>query len=283
MRFSQRIGKTPVREALQIETMDRALENSLWNSIHDDFIMMCKNYSDSRFETQTYRGNVCLFMWKEFFCNCVDDIPSFSSGKIRTDDVVLYVKKWFFSSEWYEKYDFIEFLCQTNVGRRLRFADKCNELLKNEMSGYRIINDQVVQITSEEEIAEIEDALSSSSKWRPVHEHLKTALEYLSDRENPQYRNSIKESISAVESMCKIIAKNKKATLGDALKELEKTHKLHSSYKQAFDKLYGYTSDSGGIRHCLLDDSVEVTMEDAKFMLVSCSAFINYLICKQMI
>jgi len=41
--------------------------------------------------------------------------------------------------------------------------------------------------------------------------------------------------------------------------------------------LYGYTSDSGGIRHALSDEDVTPTFEDAKFMLVSCSAFINYL------
>lgn len=45
----------------------------------------------------------------------------------------------------------------------------------------------------------------------------------------------------------------------------------------AFAALYGYTSDSGGIRHSLLEDDISVSFEDAKFMLVSCSAFINYL------
>jgi len=47
--------------------------------------------------------------------------------------------------------------------------------------------------------------------------------------------------------------------------------------KRAFTALYGYTSDSGGIRHSLLEEDIAVTMEDAKFMLVTCSAFINYL------
>ena len=50
--------------------------------------------------------------------------------------------------------------------------------------------------------------------------------------------------------------------------------------KKAFTCLYGYTSDSGGIRHALTEDDVVPNFEDAKFMLVSCSAFINYLIAK---
>jgi len=43
--------------------------------------------------------------------------------------------------------------------------------------------------------------------------------------------------------------------------------------------IYGYTSDEGGIRHAMLEEKI-IDFEDAKFMLVSCSAFINYLIMK---
>lgn len=106
---------------------------------------------------------------------------------------------------------------------------------------------------------------------------MKTALEELADRKNPNYRNSIKESISSVESFCKIIIKDDNATLGKALTEIEKTHKLHGALKAAFSAIYGYTSDSGGIRHALLESDVKPEFGEAKFMLVSCSAFISYL------
>jgi len=46
-----------------------------------------------------------------------------------------------------------------------------------------------------------------------------------------------------------------------------------------YSKLYGYTSDSDGIRHALLKEN-KLNFEDAKFMLVSCSAFVNYLTIK---
>lgn len=67
------------------------------------------------------------------------------------------------------------------------------------------------------------------------------------------------------------------ATLGKALSEVEKKHSLHGALKTAFSAIYGYTSDSSGIRHALLETDTAVGFEDAKFMLVSCSAFINYL------
>jgi hypothetical protein len=44
-------------------------------------------------------------------------------------------------------------------------------------------------------------------------------------------------------------------------------------------KLYGYTSDDSGIRHAILDQPT-VGFDEAKFMIVSCSAFVNYLIAK---
>ncbi len=50
---------------------------------------------------------------------------------------------------------------------------------------------------------------------------------------------------------------------------------MHPALEAAFTKLYDYTSDAKGIRHALLDED-RVTFEEAKFMLVACSAFVNY-------
>ncbi|MCD6238197.1 MAG: hypothetical protein J7K51_02530, partial [Thermotogae bacterium] len=112
-----------------------------------------------------------------------------------------------------------------------------------------------------------------------VNTHLKRALDLLANRKSPDYRNSIKEAISAVEAICNLITKEKKATLGQALKRIEDKVSLHPALKNAFSNLYGYTSDAEGIRHALLNEP-NLSFEDAKFMLVSCSAFVNYLISK---
>ena len=64
---------------------------------------------------------------------------------------------------------------------------------------------------------------ASSSPYVSVNTHIKKALSLYSDRKNPDYENSIKESISAVEAMCCIITgmTGASATLGAALKKLE--------------------------------------------------------------
>lgn len=68
------------------------------------------------------------------------------------------------------------------------------------------------------------------------------------------------------------------ATLGKAIKQLKnKGIHIHSALETAFSSLYGYTSDENGIRHGGIDFT-NAPSEDAKYMLVICSAFINYLI-----
>ena len=101
-------------------------------------------------------------------------------------------------------------------------------------------------------------------------------MELYADRENPNYRNSIKESISAVESIARVVSELDKATLGDALKAIDQSDQLHPALKEGFLKLYGYTSDEQGIRHAMLVEP-NITAADARYFLVSCSSFVNYL------
>ena len=140
------------------------------------------------------------------------------------------------------------------------------------------MNKQIVEITADEEIQSIEEAMSNTSKLKGVQAHLKTALSLLAIK-NPDFRNSIKESISAVEAISQILTGDEKTTLGAALKTFEEKAILHPALKKSLSSLYGYTSDAEGIRHAMLEEP-KLTFNDAKFMLVSCTAFTNYLICK---
>lgn len=175
-------------------------------------------------------------------------------------------------------YDFIEFVADYgSAQQKAQFIRLANLHLEQENSAYRFVGNQITEITSAEEIESIEAALSVSDEYRGARTHLRTALDMLSDRKNPDFRNSIKESISAVESIARKLSNDESGTLGSILKELERTKKLHPALKNAFSSLYGYTSDADGIRHSLLDET-NLTKADARFMLVCCSAFINYVL-----
>ncbi len=143
------------------------------------------------------------------------------------------------------------------------------------MSGYRFVDNYIVPIVNEIEIKEIEEALEC--KYTPVRQHLSNALELLSDRENPDYQNSIKESITAVESVAKIIT-GKETDLASCIKAIDID--LNKQFKTSMINLYGWTCKEDGIRHGHTKEELKTSFEEAKYMLVSCSAFVNYLIAK---
>lgn len=116
--------------------------------------------------------------------------------------------------------------------------------------------------------------------------HLKAAIMYISNLtgdsgDSNNCRNSIKESISAVGVLCRQITGAN--DLRRALGELDKKGiHIQDQMKNAFQKLYDYTnSEDTGIRHEMLSDGNIPTKDEAIFMLVSCSAFVNYLMKKQ--
>lgn len=277
MDFPQRIGKRPVKETVQLDGIDNDLRTSLWNVFY--IVYITGEYLNDRAYhfSDEVRARLYRSAWFNFFKSPLDQIP-YKLGD--TDNIV---KKWFLDSEWLDVYRFIEFIIHNDLtGFKTGFKKLCNQVLEREISGYRIIDDIVVPITNTNELGEIDEALkaSISNGLSGVSEHLKAALSMLSDRKNPDYRNSIKESISAVESIAKLISGDDKAELGKALNKLDEKLSIHPALKKGFLSIYGYTSDEGGIRHAMLVDSPTIDFEDAKYMLVSCSAFVNYLIAK---
>lgn len=282
MLFSQRNGYKPVREVIQIESMDIELRNALWDAL-------CLFYWDLHKEVHDDLDVLIVKIWHDYFKKTIDTIPKYWEYKYNE------IRDYFFSCEWYEVYDFIEFIASNYDPSLIKrsnyylydsrskinevFKDFCNKILERENSGYRFVGEYITRITSEQEIEAIEKALNINGKYKSVNIHLDTALQLLTDKKKPDYRNSIKESISAVESLCKIITNDDKATLGKALALIEKKYGLHPALKGAFEKLYGYSSDADGIRHALLDES-KLGYEDALYFIISCSAFINYLLKK---
>ncbi len=180
-----------------------------------------------------------------------------------------------------EVLDLVEYLAQWcerhNYWKDGSFYKEINDLFEREYVGYRFIDGRIVQITDKIEIQSIEKALTNP--FDGCRAHIRKAMGFLADRQNKDYKNSIKESISAVESICKVIVGNEKAVLSDALKKMENDgFPIHHCLKDAFSKLYAYAGDQGGIRHAEKMFESNVTFEEAEFMLVSCSAFVNYLI-----
>jgi len=267
-KFSKRKGYIPVNETIQTEGMNKNLRNSLWNVL-DEHIW------NSRGFIEPYGGHDPIIrpfsrdLWANYFKRPVDLRPQYGF------QILEVIREYFFNGSWYEVYDFLEFVVNWYDNKHENLNQSINRILERELSGFKLVSGTFVDITNEQEIEMLEEALKDST-FAPVSAHLQRALELLADRKNPDYRNSIKESISAVESMARIITEKEKATLSDALKELEKKDKLHPALKAGFSKLYGYTNDDDGIRHAMMDEP-NLTSADAKYFLLSCTSFVNYL------
>lgn len=269
--FSQRKGLKPLKKAIQRESLDQETRNKLWSGIK---LAILDNYRTP----EPYIGYIAdetkviyrliKSLWLNYFSKPIDTIPDYS-------EVYKIIREYFFKCEWNEALDFLEFIVK-NIPQRWQesLVEISNNFLTAESSAYRFVGVEIIEISDENEMRSAEEALDSKL---PYAIHLSRALELLSDRKSPDYRNSIKESISAVESICRTITSNEKACLPDCLKEIKKRHKLHPAFEQALLKLYGFSSDEGGIRHSLTEQSVEVSYSDAKYMFILCASFINYI------
>lgn len=253
--------------------MDDELKNRLWSVLQLEIFDKWRytSYLDYKHQdTQLVEFLVSRY-WLDYFKWPTDTIPPFKDVNRKSAYNIL--REHFFKADWWQVYDFIEFTIK-NVpnGWEKSLIVKINRYLELENAAYRVVDKEVVEITDEIEIDEIESALDTGS--RSIREHLRRSLELLSDRQSPDYRNATKESISAVEAACRLISGDEKATLASALKKIGP---IHPALKDAMSKLYGYTSDEGGIRHSLTEDAEKPTFAEAKFMLVAASAFINFL------
>ncbi len=274
--FSDTKGISPYSAGIQVEEFDDRTRNIISNSLFSDLESciidfnyygqsevirdFCKDILNDVFGVTNRINYTKFYELEKFYENRIHDVIK-NAFYNEVLDIVWYTCNWIAKS----KHDY--------SGETFK---KFNDVFERESVGYRFINGKIVRITDPVEIEEIEQA--ATNQFEGCRNHIQKAVEYLSNRETKDYKNVVKESISAVESICKVITCNESATLGDALKVLSKKHDLNPQLKAAFEKLYAYTNGSEGIRHADGLFTSEVTFEEAKFMLVSCSAFVNYLI-----
>lgn len=265
--FSIRNGYAQSK-AIKIKGLDEGCQNRLWNAMND--------YISNRDECVEYY---------EIVNYVLDRLGEMKvSAPAHIINCIPQIREHFYS-KWYRSFDVLEIFLAAVVENASicpktakEFSDIFNRVLEEEKSGYRFADNLAVNITNPAELGLISDV--THSKFETVNIHFKKAVNLYADRVDPDYENSIKESISAVEAMCCIITDTDggNSSLGKTLKKLkDKGIIIHPALESAFSSMYGYTSDEDGIRHGGIDFA-NAPEEDAKYMLISCSAFVNYLI-----
>lgn len=275
--FSQRLGVREMPRQLQLGEMDADLRNSLWNALFARFGGPMGGW----IEAAEY---LAKFLFKE----PVDLVPTSENGSRA------WIREKFFASSWAETYDMVEFLV-VNVDtikrphpstgyqiyysdQRAQFLEEINYILQRELSGYRFVAGVLAPIVDSEEVAAVNAAsqYAGQGSLSGASTHIRAALGLLGQKPTPDYRNSIKESASAVEAAVNVLAGTEPGGVAKAIERISGEMQIHPAMQAAFKQLYGFSSDADGVRHAIMDQP-NVGFAEAKFMLVACSAFVNFL------
>lgn len=265
--FSERYGYTKPSEIIIREQITIEIQNAIC-SCYD---RLRKNLNYNQY------ANIEEHLWTNFLNKREDDFWC-DKGHFIVATAFIEDRQ----NVWYKKLDLIEvtieYLSNSNILIKQSFIHSLNSEFKRLNFAYRIVEGQIVEITSNEEIVTIEEALQKSPN--NIRIHLNKALELYAKRPEGDYRNSIKESISAVEAYLR--EKTGENAFGTGLKKIESTGiTIPTNLKNAFTQLYAYTNQPDtGIRHALMEENSNYTPteNEAIFMLVTCSSFINYLL-----
>lgn len=262
--FSEKYGYKP-EKVIQYEEVSDELRNRIWNLFYQYEIKAGGISSKSL--TQVLTGEQTI---EEKITDRMGLLIDGDQSAINQLKYRIIRGPW-----WFEVYDFVEiYLSFLEEDIRMQRIQQYNDILEQEKAGYRIVAGEVAPITNKSEIFCIEQA--ATTPYQSVNQHIQKAVTLYADIKSPDYENSVKESISAVEAMCCIIT-GKDATLNKAIEKLKNNGvHIHPALEKAFISLYAYTCDEKGIRHAGIE-FVDAPAEDAKYMLISCSAFVNYL------
>lgn len=275
--FSDRNGIRPISREIQLFELEQDTRIVLFNKL--------KNLFDQQVEDRELNDNV-LFkiivenVFNDIYDNYRDDYSSIF------EDILDVFKEGSYDSI----IDLIEFVCnlifETDEEYEERYRNsygqciyidvrrQMNIAFENEYVGYRFVGDKIVKITNEFEIDSIEE--SFKTPYDAVNDSIIKAVSYISESGNKDYKNSIKEAITAVEQMANILLGSSGLTLGNAISQLSDKKIIDENLKTAIKSLYKYASETNGIRHGNNKDNGSVTFDDAKLILLICSSTINY-------
>lgn len=245
--FSDRNAGRSANNKMQLEQLDEHARMSLFNT----FVSLYNDAFHTIASAAVSAGGMVSDFWTRVLNEAYGKPASYSKSRSFDEDKMLkIVGNTLLQDEYDDVLSFIEYLAglfkeKDRYLGTLRPCETFNAVFEREYMGYRFVNGHIVPITDGTEIHEIEEAVDSPIER--ADEHLRKAIRLLSDREAPDYGASMEESLRAVQAICSEMGV-RTASPGEALKKLEERI-----------------------------DRTDVPFEEARFLLVASSAYINYL------
>jgi hypothetical protein len=197
-------------------------------------------------------------------------------AKRHGNDQIEILRNQYAALPWFKVYDLFEVLLALAPSRSL--SREVETVLREEGASFRVLDDLFVPITNDAELASVADAVKGSraAGLDGVLQCLEAALGHLGKRPDPEYKGAVQEAIHAVESLAMVVTGDPNGTLTGMLSLLAKKTEMHPQFKTALGNLYNWASDDG-IRHGSIDGR-DVTEAEARFIVITSSAFINYVV-----
>lgn len=114
------------------------------------------------------------------------------------------------------------------------------------------------------------EALCSLPRYSGPCQHWRSVRSLLS-AEEPDYSRAVHEAVSALEALCRILVGDDSMTLGDALKRLRESHRLHPALAKSLEGLWGYASEEPGVRHGAAKPNAP-SQHEALYVIGACEA-----------
>ncbi len=188
--------------------------------------------------------------------------------------------------EWHQFYDICEVIWANLYSEYSRhqeeFTEQVNTLFREEQLGFEIRGGKVEKVGSGFIDAKVKEAryLLKEPEFKSADELFEKAIKALNERPNPDVENCIKDAVATVESVGKIIRKDKNARIDNIIKEAIQKGVIPRLLGDPIIKLYAYRGNEPAIAHGGIEPS-KVTEDEAEFVLAITAAIIIYLVKKR--
>ena len=281
--FSDRNGMSPISKEIQSNNINAETRIVLYNVLKNAMeIQINSQQLDRDWITKVIVEKMFNEQYSEYSTNYSDIIDDLYDIFINEEyHVVLTVIEFICDLLYESRNDYLQrhgddwFYARNYIDMR----EQMNESFEDEFVGYRFVDEKIIGITNEEERKLIEE--STQTPFEKVNESIVKSITFLSETGNKDYKNSIKESITAVEQLFNILLGKEGLTLSNALEQLCQKISIDDNLKASIKSLYSFASDANGVRHGNNKNNGRITFEEAKLILLICSATINYFVSKK--
>ena len=265
--FSKRYGLRPTPEGLMYEDVVEQARVGLYHIVRQFF----EKYYD------LYEA-LCTALRLPLDKNIAVSYPSQDYlASLRIEELIM-------NCQWWQFYDICEVLWQGLEDNRdsLSLSEHINTLFKEEHLGFELRDGKVEKIGSGFIDARVKEAryLLKEPEFKGADKHFEKAIKALNARPNPDVENCVKDAVSAIESVGRIIVNDDKALLSDIIKSMARNKIIPKPLDEAIQKVYAYRGDQPGVAHGLAGIST-VTIDEAEFVLAMSAAMIIYLVKKR--